>query len=93
MAHAAGRPGRRSIARAQVLAALLAILVVPAAGLTGLATAALAAALIGLLAVRFARAHLGGHTGDVAGATQQVAEIAILLGLLAVASQPTGALP
>lgn len=92
-AHAAGRPGPRSIVLAQVLAALLAILVVPVAGLTGLATAALAAALIGLLAVRFARTHLGGHTGDVAGATQQVAEIAILLGLLAVASRPTGALP
>jgi adenosylcobinamide-GDP ribazoletransferase len=31
---------------------------------------------------RFSARHLGGHTGDIAGATQQLAEIAALLGLL-----------
>lgn len=90
---AAGQPGSRAILRAEVLAAALATLVLPAAGLPAVFVAAIVAALIGLLAVRLARAHLGGHTGDVAGATQQVAEIAILLSLLALAPSGTGALP
>lgn len=83
----AGRPGTRAMLKAEVLAAILAMAVLPIAGLPAAILVMAATAIIGLLAVRFARAHLGGHTGDVAGATQQVAEIAILLGLLALASR------
>jgi adenosylcobinamide-GDP ribazoletransferase len=64
--------------------------------LLGLATAlpfggialGLALAVAGaLFMVRLARRLIGGHTGDVAGATQQVAEIAAYLGLL-IAARP-----
>ncbi|WP_439573602.1 adenosylcobinamide-GDP ribazoletransferase [Phreatobacter sp.] len=89
-AQAAGRPGSRAILRSQGLAAILAMLVLPAAGPQGVFAAVVVAAATALMAVRFARTHLGGHTGDVAGATQQVGEIAILLSLLALA--PSGAL-
>ena len=42
------------------------------------------------LAIRFAAAHVGGQTGDLTGATQQVIEIAMLLVLVAIAV-PVGA--
>jgi adenosylcobinamide-GDP ribazoletransferase len=38
----------------------------------------------GLALTRFAARHLGGQTGDIAGAAQQAAEIAALIGLLTV---------
>ena len=38
----------------------------------------------GLALTGFAARHLGGQTGDIAGAAQQVAEIAALIGLLTV---------
>jgi len=44
-----------------------------ALGLTGLFVAA---------AMGMARHHIGGHTGDVLGATQQISEIGLLLGLV-----------
>ncbi len=46
--------------------------------------AVLAAALAGLAAAAIARARIGGQTGDVLGATQQLAEIAALAALAAV---------
>ena len=42
------------------------------------------AGLAGLAVTRLARRHIGGQTGDVAGAAQQGAEIAALIGLLTV---------
>ena len=51
----------------------------PAAGL-GLMLAL--SALSGLAFIRLGERHIGGQTGDMAGAVQQVAEIAALLGLL-----------
>jgi adenosylcobinamide-GDP ribazoletransferase len=41
------------------------------------------AALAALLATRLSRRLIGGYTGDVGGATQQIAEIAALLALVA----------
>jgi adenosylcobinamide-GDP ribazoletransferase len=53
-------------------------------GLTGPAgaVAALAAALAAALVAGLARARIGGQTGDILGASQQLAEIAVLLVLL-----------
>ena len=69
-----------------VLGFLLGILEIIAPGYIFLGIAiACAIAGLALLAVRFAAAHVGGHTGDIAGATQQVVEIAFLLTLLAAA--------
>ena len=46
----------------------------------------LAAAIGGALVAWIARRRLGGHTGDVFGAAEQVAECAVLLALSAVAA-------
>lgn len=77
----AGRPGTAGTAAALVIAvALAAVLIGPAAALWALAAgAAAAAALAGL-----ARSRIGGYTGDVLGAVQQVAEVAVLLVVAAV---------
>ncbi|UWQ22517.1 adenosylcobinamide-GDP ribazoletransferase [Jannaschia sp. W003] len=74
----AGRPGPRTVATALALGALPLL----AFGLHGLA-AALLAALATLALARLARARIGGVTGDVCGAAQQLAEIAVLAALLA----------
>ncbi|NEU13444.1 adenosylcobinamide-GDP ribazoletransferase [Methylobacterium sp. BTF04] len=81
---AVGRPERPALLVATGLAVLLALVCV-AAGLPfggaalmlGMATAA------ALAMTALARASIGGQTGDVIGACQQVAEIAALLGLVA----------
>jgi adenosylcobinamide-GDP ribazoletransferase len=44
------------------------------------------AALCGLFPPRLARRLLGGYTGDILGATQQMAEIGLLLGVAAIAA-------
>ncbi|MGL4288864.1 MAG: adenosylcobinamide-GDP ribazoletransferase, partial [Phreatobacter sp.] len=51
----------------------------PVAGFTGVLLGL--GAVVGLAAgaVQFARRHVGGQTGDIAGATQQCTEIAVLL--------------
>ncbi len=82
--YAVGQPSRESFWLAAGLAGLIAIVLgmignVPPSGI------ALMIALSGLTGwgfTRFSQKHLGGQTGDVAGATQQVAEIAALIGLL-----------
>jgi len=77
----AGRPGRRAV---EIAAGIVAIAVILSAGtldpgaLAGMAAAAfLAAALVGAMAMR----HIGGQTGDILGAGQQIAEAAILTAL------------
>jgi len=82
--HAVGRPTPPTLAVAGVLAALIGLLACLAGGLpaAGVALALVAAALAGLGMVRLSRARIGGQTGDVLGAAQQVAEIAALVGLL-----------
>jgi adenosylcobinamide-GDP ribazoletransferase len=79
-----GRPGRPAVAIAGALALTLALL----GGLLGLPVGGVLLMLLlsglGALAVTaLARRRIGGQTGDVIGACQQVAEIAALLGLVA----------
>lgn len=80
LAAASGQPSSRAAALALFLglaAALFALALLPAAAvLAALALAATAAMGTALLA----RARIGGHTGDVLGATQQVALVALLVG-------------
>jgi adenosylcobinamide-GDP ribazoletransferase len=81
---AAGMPERAALAVAACLAVVFALapmmagahLARSAAGIAGATGAAYAIVLL-------ARKHIGGHTGDVAGAAQQVSEIAYYLALAA----------
>jgi adenosylcobinamide-GDP ribazoletransferase len=77
-----GRPGGWTAAGAAALGLLLAL---AAAGPAVLAGALLAAALVAALA-RTARARIGGQTGDILGAAQQLAEAAILAALAGAAA-------
>jgi adenosylcobinamide-GDP ribazoletransferase len=75
----AGRPHPLRAAAAVLVAALIAIALLGPA-----APAALLAGAGGALAVALlARRQIGGYTGDVLGAIQQLAEIGVLLGVLA----------
>jgi adenosylcobinamide-GDP ribazoletransferase len=87
-AAAVGRPSRASVLGALVVAfvAALALLAV-AHGLAGLPLAIILAGLATLSAAALSRRMLGGQTGDVIGATQQVTEIAFLIGLTISLSQ------
>ncbi|WP_375465687.1 adenosylcobinamide-GDP ribazoletransferase [uncultured Methylobacterium sp.] len=82
---AVGRPGTATLAVAVGSGLILALLTlpfgVPFLGIVGMVALALAAALA---VTRIARAKIGGQTGDVVGACQQLAEIGALLGLLTV---------
>lgn len=86
-ANAAGRPGPEGLVASALSAAILvALLLVPTLGIRA-AFVGLAAPVLALFVLsRLSNAKIGGQTGDVAGATQQVAEIAILLGLIMFAS-------
>jgi len=78
---AAGKPAALDMLFGIALAALLAVAMLgPVGGLAALAAAAIAALLAAALAWR----RLGGYTGDILGAVQQLAEIATLLTLAAV---------
>jgi adenosylcobinamide-GDP ribazoletransferase len=61
------------------VAAALALCLTGAAGLGALIAAGVVTGAIALIA----RAKIGGQTGDILGATQQLAEIAVLVSLLA----------
>ena len=80
LAAGAGRPHPLRAAAAAGIGALLAFALLPpgaaAGGLIGAAGAL-------LLVAHLARRQLGGYTGDVVGAAQQLAEIGFLLGTLA----------
>ena len=77
-----GRPSVSVCAIAIGTALLItALAITPVLGLTAVAAVALAAAGLAWLA----RAQIGGYTGDVLGAAQQVAEIAALLTMASVA--------
>jgi adenosylcobinamide-GDP ribazoletransferase len=79
LAAGAGRPHPLRAAAALLIAALIAFLL-----LGGTALAALVAGAAGALAViLLARRQIGGHTGDVLGAIQQLTEIGALFGSLA----------
>ena len=80
LARRAGRPHPARVAASVAIAILLALLLLaPPVAFAAILTATLAACLVALLA----RQALGGITGDVLGAIQQVAEIAFLLAVVA----------
>ena len=74
LAHATGKPPRGAVTAALIIAATFALLCT-GTGLLGMA--ALAAVTTFALA-RLARARIGGQTGDILGASQQLAEAAAL---------------
>lgn len=86
MSQAVGQPARKTFWRAAGIAAILAVMLGMIAGLpaAGIVLMLVLSGLSGLALTRFADRHLGGQTGDIAGAAQQVAEIAALIGLLTV---------
>ncbi len=75
LSQAVGRPSRMVAANGAALAVALAVLLW---GLGALGPV-IAAALVTLGAISLARARIGGQTGDVLGATQQVAEATVLI--------------
>jgi adenosylcobinamide-GDP ribazoletransferase len=84
--HAVGQPTRETFWFAAALAAVIAaalgaIADLPPAGIGLMLTLS---ALSGWGLTRLAARHIQGQTGDIAGAAQQVAEIAALIGLLTV---------
>lgn len=78
LSHQTGRPGAPAVRIAAGLALALAILLF---GWTGI-WAALWVAVAAFAAARLALAKIGGQTGDVLGATQQITEIVTLLVLI-----------
>ncbi|RFB79883.1 adenosylcobinamide-GDP ribazoletransferase [Methylovirgula sp. 4M-Z18] len=85
VARAVQAPSRRLVVATLALSVILsAVLMMPLGiGFLRLCVACFAAVVSGFYMVRLARRHLDGQTGDVAGATQQVAEIAFLTALIA----------
>ncbi len=88
-AWAAARPTPSSLGVGAVLAVTLAFAGAASGGLAAKATAValLAALASGLALAALARRHIGGQTGDVAGAAEQTAEITMLAALLVPALQ------
>lgn len=81
-AFAAGAPSLSTWRQARVMALVLGCLAIPAGGIAGLVVAGLAVVGVVAFMTSTARDHVGGQTGDIAGATQQACEVAILLALL-----------
>lgn len=84
-AFAAGAPHRGSFFAALAIAGLISgALIVPSIGFTGFVAGITACAVIAWGSAKMADHYLGGQTGDVAGACQQLSEIAFLTALNAV---------
>ncbi len=80
----AARTGRPEPAQAGIALGIGAVIALPLLGFgTGIAALVLAALAAAALAL-FARARLGGYTGDVLGSIEQVGEVAVLLAAAAV---------
>lgn len=77
-----GRPPRRAVVLGALLAMAVGWLVV---GFVPMVVSAFVAVLTGFTVAQIARAKIGGQTGDVLGATQILAETAVLLALSALA--------
>jgi adenosylcobinamide-GDP ribazoletransferase len=86
MAQAVGQPSRETFWIAVAIAGTIAVVLGALAGLppAGIALMLVLSGLSGIALTRFAERHLGGQTGDIAGAAQQVAEVVALIGLLTV---------
>jgi adenosylcobinamide-GDP ribazoletransferase len=86
MSQAVGQPARSTFWRVAGIAVVVAVVLGALGGLpaAGIALMLALSGLAGLALTRFAKRHLGGQTGDIAGAAQQAAEIAALIGLLTV---------
>jgi adenosylcobinamide-GDP ribazoletransferase len=84
LAAQAGRPHPLRAAAAALIAALLALALLGGAAAVALALGALGALAVALLA----RRQIGGSTGDVLGAVQQIAEIGVLFGALVARAAP-----
>jgi adenosylcobinamide-GDP ribazoletransferase len=84
--YSVGQPTRETFWLAAGLAGLIAVVLGLLGGLpaSGLGLMLALSALAGLTFMRLAERHIGGQTGDLAGAAQQAAEIAALIGLLTV---------
>ena len=76
---AAGRPAAEHVWTGIVIAAILCVLLLTWSGVVAMLIAALSAMAVGVLA----RRQIGGHTGDVLGATQQATELAVLIAVAA----------
>ncbi|MBD2749789.1 adenosylcobinamide-GDP ribazoletransferase [Microvirga sp. BT688] len=86
MSQSVGQPARSTFWRVAGIGAALTVVLGALGGLpaAGILLMLMLSGLAGLALTRFAERHLGGQTGDIAGAAQQVAEIAALIGLLTV---------
>lgn len=83
VAASAGQPNDEATWFAAVSGALLGfVLALPAVGPGGAVFPAVLVAVSCLALTRFTYNKIGGHTGDTIGATQQICEIAALLGLV-----------
>lgn len=83
LSQAAGRPERPTLLVALVLAGFVTVVLAgPVVGAVPIALGLALVAVATVLLARMAAHHVGGQTGDVLGAGQQVAEIAFLLGVL-----------
>jgi adenosylcobinamide-GDP ribazoletransferase len=82
--YAVGRPGRDKFRTAVAIAVLLIVLIGAATALPvlGLAFALILPGLCAFALSRLSWRLIGGQTGDVAGAIQQISEIAAMIGLL-----------
>jgi adenosylcobinamide-GDP ribazoletransferase len=82
-AFAAGGPGGRGLVVAGVTAGLGIAALLPAGGAGAVAAGAAGLAVGHLLARGLFERRLGGYTGDCLGATQQLGEVGLYLGVLA----------
>lgn len=82
--YAVGQPPREAFWFAAGLASVLAVAlgVVGGLSISGILLMLGFSGLSGLAMTRFSKRHIQGQTGDIAGATQQLAEVAALLALL-----------
>ncbi|HZH53311.1 MAG TPA: adenosylcobinamide-GDP ribazoletransferase [Microvirga sp.] len=89
--YAVGQPPRETFRFAAALACALTAALGALAGLpaSGMGLMVALAGLSGWALMRFSARHIGGQTGDIAGAAQQVAEVAVLIGLLTVVARST----
>ncbi|MGM0662102.1 MAG: adenosylcobinamide-GDP ribazoletransferase [Pseudomonadota bacterium] len=78
LSHSQGRPSPRTAALGLGIAGATTLLLTGGAGIWAVIWALIAASLV----ARIAQVKIGGQTGDILGATQQITEIAVLFSIL-----------